>query len=63
MFTYVPRTSSVQFAGLVDHKRARNFLLKQWVKTIIKRFKYLSKKFPKVRATKLKEGIFVGPQI
>jgi len=32
-------------------------------KTNSKAFQYLSKKFPKVITVKLKEGIFVGPQI
>jgi hypothetical protein len=38
-------------------------LAKAIAKINSKRFQHLSKKFPKISTAKLKEGIFVGPQI
>lgn len=38
-------------------------LVKAMVKTHSEGFQYLSKKFPNISTAKLKEGIFVGPQI
>lgn len=72
--TYVPGTSSVQSVPLVDPQKIllpplhiKLGLMKNFVKAMAKvnsqGFQYLSKKFPKVSAAKLKEGIFVGPQI
>ena len=40
--------------------------MKQFVKALDKNencFKYLSKKFPRISDAKIKEGIFVGPDI
>ena len=40
--------------------------MKQFVKALDKQgacFKYIAEKFPKLSAEKVKEGIFVGPQI
>ena len=41
-------------------------LMKQFVKALNKKgicFKYMQEKFPSVNAEKVKEGVFVGPQI
>lgn len=71
---YVPGCSSVQHDPLVDpHKiflpplHIKLGLMKNFVKAMGKNdsdgFRYLVEKFPKISAAKLKEGIFVGPQI
>ena len=72
--TYVPGTSSVQSVPLVDPQKIflpplhiKLGLMKTFVKTMSKvnseGFQYLSRKFPKISAAKLKEGVFVGPEI
>jgi len=71
---YEPGTNSVQSIPLVDPKNIflpplhiKLGLIKNFVKAMGKTnsegFQYLKEKFPKVSAAKLKEGIFIGPQI
>ncbi len=66
--------NSVQNVPLVDPKKIflpplhiKLGLIKTFVKamskTNLKGYQYLVAKFPKISAAKLKEGIFVGPQI
>jgi hypothetical protein len=72
--SYQPGKSSIQFPPLVDpHKifmpplHIKLGLMKNFVKAMAKTnsagFQYLAQKFPKISAGKLREGIFVGPQI
>ena len=72
--TYVPGASSVQSVPLVDSQKIflpplhiKLGLMKNFVKAMAKvnseGFQYLCGKFPKITTAKLKEGIFVGPQI
>ena len=71
---YEPGRSSVKEKPLVQPQRIylpplhiKLGLVKNFVKSMGKKnsrgFKYLQKKFPNVSEAKLKEGIFVGPQI
>lgn len=72
--TYEPGKSSVQSKPLVDCNKIflpplhiKLGLMKNFVKAMGKAnsrgFQYLAEKFPRVSPAKLKEGIFVGPQI
>lgn len=72
--TYEPGKNSLQSEPLVDFRKIflpplhiklglmKNFT-KAMGKTNSKGFQYLVEKFPKVSSAKMKEGIFVGPQI
>jgi hypothetical protein len=71
---YEPGVASVQNKPLVDPKRIllpplhiKLGLMKQFVKTLAKRnasaFQHVMTIFPKLSEAKLKEGIFIGPQI
>lgn len=71
---YTPGTSSVKYLPLVDPTtiylpplHIKLGLMKNLVKAMGKAnspgFQYLVKKFPSISAAKLKEGIFIGPQI
>ncbi len=73
-YTYALGTSSVQSVPLVDPQKIflpplyikfglMNKFVKEMIKVNSEGFQYLSKKFPKVSAAKLKEEIFIGPQI
>ncbi len=64
----------VQNVPLVDPKKIflpplhiklglMNFFVKAMAKTNSRGYQYLVAKFPKISAAKLKEGIFIGPQI
>ena len=67
------REKNVDFEYLVDPKKVllsplhiKLGMIKQFVKTLPKddeTFKYLSNKFPRLSEVKLKEGVFVGPDI
>lgn len=72
--TYEPGTSSVKFLPLVDPQKIylpplhiklglMKNLVKQMGKTSSPGFEYLAQKFPSISTAKMKEGIFVGPQI
>ncbi len=72
--TYEPGMNSLQNVPLVDPKKIflpslhiKLGLMKIFVKAIGKKnsrgYYYLVAKFPKISGAKLKEGIFVGPQI
>lgn len=72
--SYQPGVFSVKQIPLVDPGNVllpplhiKLGLMKQFVKTLGKRksrgFQYICEKFPKITQAKLKEGIFVGPQI
>ena len=64
---------NVHFESLVDPKKVllpplhiKLGMMKQFVKALPKdgeTFKYLSRKFPRLTKAKLKEGVFVGPDI
>ena len=64
---------NVYFKSLVDPKKVllpplhiKLGMMKQFVKALPKdgeTFKYLSSKFPRLTEAKLKEGVFVGPDI
>ena len=66
-------THSVKSVPLVDAKKVlltplhiKLGLIKTFVKTLDKNgaaFTYLFHKFPKISEAKLKEGVFIGPQI
>ena len=71
---YEPGVSSVHHIPLVDPDKIflpplhiNLGLMKNFVKALGKTesagFQYLVEKFPKISAAKLKEGVFVGPQI
>ena len=71
---YEPGVSSVHHIPLVDPDKIflpplhiKLGLMKNFVKALGKTesvgFQYLVKNFPKIIAAKLKEGVFVGPQI
>ena len=70
---FVPGAHSVKCAPLVDSSKIvlpalhiKLGLMKAFVKGLDKNhagFKYLSEKFPEISDAKLKEGIFIGPQI
>mgnify|MGYP003465453868 FL=1 len=71
---YEPGVSSVHHIPLVDPDKIflpplhiKLGLMKNFVKALGKTesegFQYLVEKFPKISAAKLKEGVFVGPQI
>lgn len=71
---YTPGASSVQNMPLVDPQKIflpplhiKLGLMKTFVKTMGKTnsegFQYLVNKFPNITAAKMKEGIFIGPQI
>lgn len=72
--TYTPGTSSVKFLPLVESQKIylpplhiklglmKNFV-KQMGKTGSPGFQYIAQKFPSISTAKLKEGMFVGPQI
>jgi hypothetical protein len=69
----IPGTSNISHLTLVDRQKVilpplhiKLGLMKQLVKTFDKEsaaFKYLITKFPALSQAKIKEGIFVGPQI
>lgn len=69
----VPGSKNVLFQPLVDPKNVllpplhiKLGLFKNFVKAMDKNgagFTYLKQKFPKISETKIKEGIFIGPQI
>ena len=72
--TYLPGTGSVKFDPLVNRAdvllpplHIKLGLIKNLVKKMSKNnskgFQHLVSKFPKISSAKLKEGIFVGPQI
>ncbi len=72
--SYEPGVSSVQSRPLVNPENVllpplhiKLGLMKQFLKTLARRssegFEYAKAKFPKITKAKLKEGIFVGPQI
>ena len=71
--TFVPGEHSLKENPLVDMNKVllpplhiKLGLMKNFVKALHKNaaaFQHLSTVFPGLRATKLKEGIFVGPQI
>lgn len=71
--SFVPGKYNVKFEALVDPKlvilpplHIKLGLIKQFVKALDKDgecFKYLKNKFPKLSDAKIREGIFVGPQI
>ena len=64
---------NVHFESLIDPKKVllpplhiKLGMMKQFVKALPKdreTFKYLSSKFPRLPEAKLKEGVFVGPDI
>ena len=68
-----PGSKNIKHNALVDSKRVllpplhiKLGLMKQFVKAIDKNgecFKYICSKFPKLSDAKLKEGVFVGPDI
>lgn len=70
---YTPGASSVKYVPLVDPNKVllpplhiKLGLMKNFVKGLDKNasaFEYLRSIFPKISESKLKEGIFVGPQI
>jgi hypothetical protein len=72
--SYDPGKSSVQYPPLIDPQKIylpplhiklglMKTLVKQMGKANSPAFQFLAKKFPKLSSAKLKEGIFVGPQI
>jgi hypothetical protein len=70
---FLPGTSNVQHEPLVDPKlvylpplHIKLGLIKNFVKALgndSAAFKYLGTKFPSISSAKIREGIFVGPQI
>src|ERR1043165_8429011 len=68
-----PGTKSVQHSPLVDPKKIllpplhiKLGLVKNFVKAMNRdgeAFKYLKEKFPRLSEAKIKEGVFIGPQI
>lgn len=68
-----PGTKSVQHSPLVDPKKVllpplhiKLGLVKNFVKAMNRdgeAFKYLKEKFPRLSEAKIKEGVFIGPQI
>lgn len=70
---FIPGTNNIKYVPLVDPKlvllpplHIKLGLMKQFVKALDKNndsFVFLKDKFPKLSDGKLKEGIFVGPQI
>ena len=72
--SYAPGVKNIQHSPLVNPDKVlmppshiKLGLMKNFVKTMAKQnsngFKFLSKKSPKLSQAKLKDGIFVGPQI
>ncbi|GFG40816.1 hypothetical protein Cfor_08064 [Coptotermes formosanus] len=70
--TYKPGKDSVQHIPLINpmkiflpppQLRLSKYLVKAMAETNSKGFQYLSKNLPIISTAKLKEGIFVGPQI
>ena len=71
--SFTPGYRNILYSALFDRSNVKLppihvklFLMKQLVKALNKEgacFKYIQEKFPDVSAEKVKEGVFVGPQI